>query len=202
MKIVTNLIIVALLIFSSPFSLRASDNSSDSSIISKIVNNFYEWYLNSINKGLHDEFKPKFIEDKDGMTTLDYSQYIENLRIYNFSDSLIEREKLSYQKCIENLSKVKFSDFGKTLFIDLDEYEQANCDFGNYYRWSGGQEPIKYISVSKIEFKTVDSVLVRIQECHLDTKTNKKQCRDINTLRVIKLDNKWYIDNFDSWELR
>ena len=167
--------------------------------ISYDVNGFYEWYLTSIKEKKYSDFEPKLVESKNGKTTLDYTKYLDNLKTQGFSDSLLMKEKLSYSECIENLEKVKISDFEKTIFIDLDEYEQTNCDFGNYYRWTGGQEPIDGIRIIDIKFISPDNALVTIDYFEINSKENKKYYWGKNGLTLIKQNNDWLIDNVDSW---
>ena len=85
---------------------KANDIKTDSIKIVQIVNEFYDWYISAIKEGNCADFNPIFVESEDGMTTLDLSKYIENLKTYKFSDSLITKEKESYSKCIENLKTI------------------------------------------------------------------------------------------------
>ena len=182
-------------------NLRASDNSSADSIkVAQIINGFYDWYLTSIKEKKYSDFKPKFVESKNGMTTLDYTKYLDNLKEHRFSDSLINKERQSYSDCIENLGKVKYSDFQKTTFTDLDEYEQANCDFGNYYRWTGGQEPIEGIRIIDVKFISTDKAYVTIDYFEFNSDENKKYYWGKNGLTLIKIDSDWFIDKIDSWK--
>jgi len=183
-------------------NLRASDNSSADSIkVAQIVNGFYDWYLTSIKEKKYSDFKPKFVESKNGMTTLDYSKYLDNLKVHRFSDSLINKERQSYSDCIENLGKVKYSDFQKTTFTDLDEYEQANCDFGNYYRWTGGQEPIDGIRIKTIDILKNEMAIVSIEYYEFDSIKNTKHYWGKNKLTLKKVENDWLIENIDSFKL-
>ncbi len=122
---------------------------TDSIQVCKITNDFFDWYISAISGKVKSVFQPRFIQNTDGMTTLDFKEYFENLKKHNFSDELIKKEKDSYNDCIENIETVKYSDF-KTQFTDLDQFENIGCDFENYYRWTGGQEPIQ-----GVRFKTV-----------------------------------------------
>lgn len=192
-------ILTLLIGFSS--NLRASDVfAADSIKVAQIVNGFYDWYSTSIKGKKYSDYKPRFVESKNGMTTLDCSTYLENLKTYGFSDSLIIKERLSYSQCIENLEKVKFSDFEKTIYTDLDEYEQANCDFGNYYRWTGGQEPIDGIRIVKITFFSTDEALVSIDYYLTNTKENNRYYWGKNRLTLKLINKNWKIDKIDSWK--
>ena len=145
------------------FAQKQNDNS-DSLKVTHINQGFFNWYISSIKENKYYDFKPVFVETTDSMTTLEFSFYKKNLKKYNFSDSLIDKEIKSYSVCIKNLSKVKYSDFGKSSFIDLDEFEQSNCDFGNYYRWIGGQEICDSTEVENIEFFDENKCIVLIKK--------------------------------------
>lgn len=201
MKQKVKLIWILILLIGFSCNLRASDNlPTDSIKVSRTVNGFYDWYFSSIKEKKYSDFKPRFVESKNGMTTLDYTKYLEKLKIHGFSDSLIYKERQSYSDCNENLGKVKYADFQKTTFTDLDEYEQANCDFGNYYRWSGGQEPIDGIRITDVKFITIDKVYVSIDYFEFVSKENEKHYWGKNGLILIKQNNDWFIDKIDSWE--
>ena len=64
-------------------NLRASENYTVDSIkVTQIVNKFYDLYLTSIKEKKYSDFKPKFVQTKNGMTSLDYTKYLDNLEIY------------------------------------------------------------------------------------------------------------------------
>jgi hypothetical protein len=192
---------ILLLLIGVSNNLRASDNLNPDSIkIVHTVNGFYNWYLTSVKEKRYSDFKPRFVESKNGMTTLDYSIYVDSLKKHGFSDSLIIKEKQSYSDCIESLRNVKYVDFQKTIFTDLDEYEQTNCDFGNYYRWTGGQEPIDGIRIINIKFLSIDKAVVSIDYFETNNKENKRYYWGLNNLTLIKIDNDWFIDKVDSWK--
>jgi TonB family protein len=199
-QIVKSIWILILLVgFSS--NLRASDKViADSIKITQIVNDFYDWYLTSIKEKKYHEFKPRFVESTNGMTTLDYSSYLDNLKIHGFSDTLIKKEKQSYSDCIDNLGKVKHTDFQNTIFTDLDEFVQTNCDFGNYYRWTGGQEPIEGIRITHIKFVSKNVAMVSLEYYETDKRENIKHYWGNNFVTLRKLNNKWKIDSIDSWK--
>jgi len=179
--------------------LGASDVlTSDSLKIAHIVNEFYDWYLTSIKEKKYSDYMPVFVESKIGMTTLDYAVYLNNLKLHRFSDSLINKERQSYDDCSGNLEKVKFDDFQKSCFTDLDEYEQINCDFTNFYRWIGGQEPIDGIKIIEIRFLATDTSLVSINYFELHSKENQNDGCRTNNLTLIRIGSNWFIDNIDS----
>lgn len=201
MRQINKLIVILIVLIGFANNLKASnDLKTDSIKVTQIVNGFYNWYLSAIREKNYSEYKPRFVNTKNGMTTLDLSKYIENLVINGFSDSMILKEKQNYLDCIENLAKVKYSDFEKTTFTDLDDYEQANCDFGNYYRWIGAQEPIDGIRINDVKFISVDLVLVSIDYFELNTKENRKNYWGKNSLTLKRIYSKWHIINIDSWK--
>ncbi|BDD03870.1 hypothetical protein HNQ88_004168 [Aureibacter tunicatorum] len=90
MKHIIYPILALILILGLTSNLNASKNINVNSIkITQIVNGFYDWYLSSIKAKNNYGFQPRFIESKNGMTTLDYSLYIENLKIHGFSKDII-----------------------------------------------------------------------------------------------------------------
>lgn len=189
--------LLLILIFSN--QLRASDaKSSDSLKISHIVSDFYSWYLNAIINEKYSEYMPRFVANESGMTTIEHSNYIKNLKKYHLTDSLIMKEIRSYEKCIGNLKGVKYADFGKNIFLDLDEFERAQCDFGNYYRWTGGQEPIGGIRITSIKYLNADNALVTIDYYDVNDKVSDNFYGE-NKVVLIKIKNHWYIDSVDSW---
>jgi len=178
-------------------SLIASEfNTTDSTQIDNVVNEFFSWYLTAIRQSEYLEFKPQFIENGNGMTTLDCTRYLTNLRKYHFSDSLIELEKQSYQVCISHLEKVKYADF-KSTFTDLDDFEETNCDFGNYYRWTGGQELIDGIRIRKMQLIKNITVLVSLEYYEYDSSTNKYYYWGHNKLTLSYNSGKWKITNIN-----
>src|SRR6188768_450561 len=130
----------------------------DSIVLATISSDFFRWYISASSNHSNGECFPVFVQDKNGMTTLDYSKYIKNLKDLSFSDSLIAKEKSSYQVCIDNLAKVKYSDFLK--FEDLDDFESRNCDFTNYYHWTGGQEMYEVYTVTRVKINKKDAAVI------------------------------------------
>jgi hypothetical protein len=123
---------------------------NDSIEVVTIVRDFFDWYVKVINDNQYSEYQMLIVESPTGMTTIDYSKYFSNLQRLKFSKSLLDTEIKSYQECLENLSKVTYKDF-QDNFDDLDDFEKTNCDFNNYYRWIGGQEPIGGIRIKIVE---------------------------------------------------
>ena len=171
---------------------------SDSLTICKTVSDFYGWYIDAIKQKKYSEFQPTFVETKNGMTTLNFTEYFNNLAKYEFSDSLIIKERVSYQQCIDELGKVKYSDF-ETNFTDLDDFENIECGFSNYYRWTGGQEPIDGIRIKTLRFNDSDSATVIIEYYDHNSEDNKQHYWGRNMVSLIKTKDIWKIDNI-SWK--
>jgi len=112
-------------------------DSTDSVNACNVTTKFFNWYVGAIKRTIKTDYQPKFVQSKNGMTTLDFKAYFDNLRRLHFTDNLIQKEREFYNECLLNVSKIKFTDF-KTGFTDLEQFENANCDFENYYRWTGG----------------------------------------------------------------
>jgi len=192
-------ILLSALMFASN-SRASNDIETDSLKLVQIVNEFYDWYISAIKEENNTDYMPRFVETENGMTSLDFSIYIENLKTHRFSDSLIIKEKESYSKCIENLRTIKFSDLRE---ITLDEAEEMCCDFGNRFRWTGGMEPVDGMRIQDIQFTSTDTVLVSIEYSWLgfdeDLDAEYTYYGGGNKLILIKQDNDWYIDKVDSF---
>jgi hypothetical protein len=186
-----------LVLLSVHFSSDAQVQDPDSIKISNIVYDFYKWYLESIKDRKYQEFQPKFVEDKKGMTTLDCSNYLQNLEKHSFSDSLMLREKNSYKTCINNLAQIQFSVF-TSEWNDLDNFEESGCDFSNYYRWIGGMDPIDGIRIIKIDFKKLNIATVQIDYFSFGA-NNSKDFVGSNVVELIKLGKSWKINKILSW---
>ncbi len=173
-------------------------NKNDSLTISKTVVDFFEWYLTAIREHRYSEFQPSILEGVNGMTTLQVDKYLKNLIRYGFSDSLILREKSSYLPCESNLKKIKFTDF-KANFDDLDEIENIECDFGNNYRWIGGQEAPMGIRVKNI--MQINSVSVEVVIDYFDEsdEMNKVFFWGSNSVSMRRISGIWKIDNIHSY---
>jgi hypothetical protein len=194
----TRLVIFLLVLPFFHFRSYGQLQNADSIKISNVVNDFYKWYVEAIKNRKGGEFQPKFIEDRNGMTTLDCSSYLQNLERLNFSDSLIIREKQSYKTCVDNLAQVKFSEF-KTEWTDLDDFEENNCDFSNYYRWIGLMEPIDGIRIIAVDLKKVNIAFVRIEYFSFGV-NNSKDFWGNNAVELIKVDKHWKINKILSWK--
>jgi len=178
------------------FKIEAQNYShSDSIDVSQTVLNFFDWYINAIKTHKGIEFNPQFVETENGMTTLDFKIYFENLKKLSFSDTLIEIERQSYYDCLENLAKVKYSEFLKE-FDDLDDFEATNCDFTNYYRWTGGQDICDGIKIKEIGFVNNRKCIVTFQKFD-QTENGYSFWRNTNKVTLIKPIDTWLILNID-----
>jgi hypothetical protein len=176
-------------------SIPNSQMDSDSVNVEKIVNDFFNWYIGVIKTNNSVEFMPQFVESDQGMTTLDFSKYLENLRKYQFSDSLIESERLKYQECISHIEKVKYSDF-KNTWTDLDDFESTNCDFANTYRWTGGLEPIDCIKIVDLKILSNQIGIVQLKFCGIDS-NDKEYFWGKKTVTLEKQKDNWKIIKID-----
>ena len=171
-------------------------HANDSVNICKVTSKFFDWYVRAIKGTIKTDYQPKFVKSKSGMTTLDYKGYLASLKRLRCTDKLIQNEKDSYNECLSNISKVKFTDF-KATFTDLDHLENINCDFENYYRWTGGQEPIDGIKIERIERIKADTFLVTITYY-----TDKGNGYGIaywgtNKISILRNVDKWMIDDIN-----
>ncbi|MFN6945560.1 MAG: hypothetical protein ACK4ND_11480 [Cytophagaceae bacterium] len=172
--------------------LRAVTISANDSLdVSRVVTEFYEWYIDVVKTRNHSEYQPVFTKSKEGIATLDYSVYIENLKKHHFSDSFIKLEKESYEVCKNNLEKHSFSEF-ESNFTDLDHFEETSCDFGNYYRWTGGQEPIDGIRINKVEFSSKGKAVVYLS-FFIFSKKDESYYWGNTSVTLAKQKNKWKI---------
>lgn len=196
MKYKFGLILIALTFFLTTKLTTQSSTKSDSLTICKTVTDFFGWYIDAIKQKKHSDFQPTFVELKNGMTTLNFTKYFNNLAKYGFSDSLLIKEKLSYQHCIDELAKIKYSDFD-TKYSDLDDFENIQCDFSDYYRWTGGQEPIDGIRIKDVKFNNSFSVTVQIEYIDYNSEEKKNIYWGSNLVTLTKTKNSWEIENIN-----
>ena len=190
-----SVLIFIVLTFSLSSELIAQESANnDAPIIYKTVSNFFDWYIDAIKQHKGSAFKPTFVESQSGMTTLDFSEYFTNLIRNGFSDSLIIKEKMSYKRCITNLENVKYIDL-KTKFDALDDLERADCDFGNYYRWMGGQEPVDGVRIKSLQFNNPDSATAIVDYFYY----NSKDYWGENVIKLIRIKGDWKIDDISIW---
>ena len=129
------------------------------------------------------------------MTTLDFSRYFGNLRKYNFSESLIEKEKQFFQACVDNLEKVKYSEFQQE-FVNLDDFIATKCDFNNRYNWIGGQEPVDSFKLGKVYFEN-EKAIIEVEFVDIELAVNKQYHHGDNKVFLTKINNEWKIDGFE-----
>lgn len=167
------------------------NHEKDSIVITKISTDFFYWYISNAKENNFSEYNPIEIQDTNGMTTLNFSKYFQNLVNLSFSDSLLTKEKRSYKKCMLNLAKVNYSDYLK--LEDLEDFESLNCDFGNYYRWTGGQEMFDGYSVTKMELEKENAI---VKGLLFFNDTEKIEIRNFEreiSMIFIKQKDKWKI---------
>jgi hypothetical protein len=180
-------------------NLNAQNSTqTDSVTVSKIISDFYSWYINSIKGHMDLDYQPGFIENTEGNTTLDFDNYIKNLKKYEFSDSIIQNEIFSYQDCLNKLATVKFSDFKKKVFVDLDEFEQFKCDFSNYYRWIGGQEICDGVKIDVMKFTGDKRCEVSIKKYTLTDDKDYFWWSHAIKIKCIRTHNNWKINSIET----
>ncbi len=153
--------ILLLLLMLKSLSFLGQTVSNDSIHISKIVYDFYEWYIFSNRHEKNEENRPVFIMDSTEIVRLDLTKYLMNLKNYNFSDSLIFREKFEYKECEKNLRTIPKKEF--LSYEDIDSYEKIGCNFDNSYRWIGGQELCDGVTIRKQTLLQKDLCQVEIE---------------------------------------
>jgi hypothetical protein len=141
-----------------PINFKSLNAKSDSIEVTNISQQFFDWYISSAKEKKHIEYSPTAIKISNGMTSLDFTKYFQNLTLHSFSDALLEKEKLYYKDCIDNLAKIKYSDY--LNLRDLDDFEKINCDYDNSYRWTGGQEMFDGYFVTETQFKKDIAIVI------------------------------------------
>ena len=195
-QVINKTFIVLILVFGSVVNLHAENYSqADTSGVLKIVFEFFDWYISSINSRKTSEFSPQFVENENGMTTLDFSKYLDNLKRLKFSESLVEKEKQFFQECVDNLEKVKYSDF-QLEFDDLDDFEATNCDFNNRYKWIGGQEAVDSFKLGRVYVEN-DNVIVEVEFIDNTSSGSEYFHRGNNKVMLTKINNQWKINGFE-----
>lgn len=170
--------------------------SSDSTKVTTIVEQFFDWYIKVIKEEKAVEYLPQFVEDENGKTTLDHSKYLNNLEKLSFSEELIEYEKESYKTCIENLKEVEYAKFD-SIFDELEDYEVSECDFFNSYRWLGSMESIDGIKIIGIEMKSRKSE-VKVQFYNFYPKDSTFYYWNNNTtIFLLKQKGEWKINKIE-----
>ena len=174
--------------------IEISENS-DSLIVTKTAQDFFKWYIETVKSKKINEYQPTFIADNNGMTTLDFSKYFENLRKLSFTESFIETERKQYQECLDNLEKIEFKVFNSE-FDDLDEFENIKCDFSNSLKWTGGQEIVDGFEIKKVTFINQDYSNIEGVFFFLNSDQTKSYSGKRNIL-LRKTNEIWKIDRIE-----
>lgn len=185
-------ILISFLILITCFQVRRQEIKSkpDSLSAIQVVNDFYEWYIYSTRKEKNEENRPIFIVDKKNIR-LDFTRYLQNLRKFNFSDSLINRELLDYKNCEQNLKSITKEEFAS--FDDILDFEDIDCGFDNSYKWIGGQEMCDGIKI--INIKLLDSKNCYVEIEYFSINGNEKSFWGNKTKMILlKIDGEWKIN--------
>jgi hypothetical protein len=165
-------------------------NSKDSVDIKNQIEGFYSWYIDVIKNEKNDKaFSPIFVRRKDGMTTLDFTEYQNGLRKYKFTEDFIQRKTNEYKDCVDNLNKIPFEKFSELK--DLGEFEEINCDFSNRYEWTGGQESKDKAELSSLKFVDKKTIIGYVDF----TSYSRPDGQALVTFR--KSGSEWRIDNIN-----
>lgn len=180
----------SLIILISASNVNGQINDTDSLEVTKIVTNFYNWYILSTKHNDFMDTGPIFLTDTNGVVRLDYSKYIAKLKKYNFADTLIYKEILTYKNCEDNLKNISKSDFLK--FEDLDDYENIDCAFSNSYRWIGGQEMCDGVRVNSVDFLDMKNCYLTIEFYNISNENRYYWGNNIK-VSLLRIYNKWEI---------
>lgn len=172
-------------------SIGFSNNTDDSTQVAELAIGFYDWYATAIKERQYKEFQPYFDKKENGMTTLNFSPYIDNLKAKGLSDSLIQAEKGSYLTCLKALDTIPYLEFD-SIIIDLIDYENIKCDHFNSYRWGGGQEGIDGIKVYAFEIKGEKAYL--LADFYNQYKSDKSFWKRYFKIEFIKENGEWKIN--------
>lgn len=187
-------ILIIFLVLISFFQIRGQEIKPDTDSLSviKVVNDFYEWYIYSTRKEKNEENRPIFIIDKKENVRLDFTRYVQNLRKFNFSDTLINKEILDYKNCEKNLKRISKEEFAS--FDDIFDFENIDCAFDNSYKWIGGQEMCDGIRINNIEFS--DSKNCKIEIEYFSINGNEKSFWGNKTkIILLKINGEWKIND-------
>jgi len=181
-------------------SNKQASSLQDSIAVKKIVETFYQWYAELIkDEKIGTEFNPRFVKAKNGMTSLDFSKYIDGLRNNHFTEGYIKRKIKDYDPCINNLAKIKY----ETLlgFEDLDQFEEIKCDFSNVYEWIADMEPHDGAELTRV-ISTEKGLIGTIQFYNINTDGKKSIWDHKNATIIFRLEsNEWRIDNIKMEQL-
>ena len=79
-KIVFYIICIFIVVDSLNCFGQTSVQKKDSIAITQLSSSFFDWYISSAKSRKQAEYNPVEVQDKNGMTTLDFSRYMENFR--------------------------------------------------------------------------------------------------------------------------
>ena len=190
------LILLILAFVRTGYSQVNANLERDSIQIVMTIEEFYDWYLSAIEERYNTDYKPVFTEDENGFVALDFKTYIKMLKKYKVSKELLNIELASYNECLDNLKGIKYSIF-KTDFTDLDHIEEVQCDFGNSFRWIGGQEPVEGIAIKTVAFQGNTNALVAIDYFYTDQENVRKYYGG-NEIAMVKIKGDWSINEVES----
>lgn len=196
MKSNYKLIVVVILLSSVLDSYAQKISIRDSIDIRNKTNAFYDWYISQMKSGVVKELFPVFVPDDNGMTTLDMTVYVDNLRKNHFSENLILKEIETYKNCLKNLESIPYEIF-RTTFLDLDQFEEIQCDFQNYYHWGGGQEGFDKIEILQIQRLNKKEIQVQLYYLECDPNGECTRWFNPNCLKFRNYAGVWKIDSLE-----
>lgn len=83
----------------------------------------------------------------------------------------------------------------KSLLIAAMFCSAIECDFGNSYRWMGGQEPIGGIRIQTVRLNNSLSATVAIQYTDYNPENEGNTYWGRNILTMVKVNGIWKIDD-------
>lgn len=152
-----------------------------------LVNTFYEWYISE----RYLQMKPSYKKLENGMTGMDFELYDSLHRKYGFSEQLLEKSKLIYENCRNNLAEIPYEEFIK--YLDPGQFENIECDFQFFQWFNSGMENFKYYEVSEV--KKVSELLWEIT-IGFWYHSSKKRI-SYRTLTLVKTSREWEITDFE-----
>lgn len=162
------------------------------------VEQFYLDYATAIKGNTASEaFEPKFVPQKDGMMTLNFSAYTANLRKYDFTDSLIEVRVQNYLPCLRSLKKISSQEF--QIITAPDQFEKINCAFSTVHEWTADKKAHDGAIVEKVKILSKGSVKLIVRFFVVDP-NNERLIWDHKHVEIDcrKEEGVWKIAN---WEL-
>ena len=164
--------------------------------VTKVVIDFYNWYIKVVSHTIIDIYQPEFVKNKNGMSTLDFNKYIMNLKQKKFSDGFIKNIIDNYKPCFDNLKKIPYDTL--LSYDNIDSYSKINCDFFDSNQWFDGMMdcPIgtDIIKVEYLENNRGLKVSIKFYDYKSDSTTSYWSFPKVE-VNVIKLNGNWKIDN-------